>query len=171
MHRSSCPVALHQIKSWEEHHASDESMVRIVDFGWSRYLEERKRGRTGRSKPAFAATLCGSSGFMAPEIFTKQYGLSSDVFSFGALMFLLVFKQPPFPSERLAAYEEMMRAKVPIVFPASVPHVLQRLMSGCLSYEPDLRPDFETITGVLQRCLASVHSQSPRRDEDGEEAT
>ena len=68
---------------------ADESSVKIVDFGISRFLV---------SKSDAPRTLCGTPGNFAPEIFTQEYSFPCDVFSFGILMYKTIFKAEAFPN-------------------------------------------------------------------------
>ena len=90
---------------------------------------------------------------MAPEVFEKRYGLSSDVFSFGVLMYLLVFKQEPFPFQELDEYQQLLAERKRLVFPLPVPAILEELMRDCLAYDSGSRPSFESICSVLKKCL------------------
>ncbi|KAI9482516.1 kinase-like domain-containing protein [Zychaea mexicana] len=45
-------------------------------------------------------TMCGTPGFMAPEILLHQgYGRAVDWWAFGVLIYQMVFARPPFPAE------------------------------------------------------------------------
>ena len=44
--------------------------------------------------------MIGTQGFIAPEICQKRpYGLKSDIFSLGCIMYSILFATPPFWSE------------------------------------------------------------------------
>ena len=66
-------------------------MVKIVDFGISRFLSREQRELIPR-------TLRGTPGNFAPEVFSGDYSFSSDVFSFGVVMYQTLFQCDPFPN-------------------------------------------------------------------------
>lgn len=127
-------------------------MVRIVDFGISCSL-------LGEKGKKFASTFCGSSGYMAPEVFDKKYTFSSDVFGFGALMYLLIFKRSAFPIDSIWDYEKAMNDKIPVDVPDELPGEISELLRSMLSFKPDERPDFITICTVLKKEIDSIMEQ------------
>lgn len=64
--------------------------VKLTDFGFSKYLETKNGCRT----------LCGTPGYLAPEILEKwpAYDVKCDMWSFGALLFELLGGYLPFDS-------------------------------------------------------------------------
>jgi len=121
-------------------------MVRIVDYGISTQLKTKK----GKH---FAHTFVGSSGYMAPEVFEKKYTFSSDVFGYGVLMYLLIFKTNPFPITSIWDYEAVMIAKKPIELPSDIPNDIGDLLLQTLSFDPSERPDFVVICEKLKTSL------------------
>ncbi|XP_053992414.1 probable serine/threonine-protein kinase 2 isoform X2 [Hylaeus volcanicus] len=70
------------------HDPNDPSSVKLIDFGLSTFLN------TPRSR-----MRCGSPGYVAPEIISKQtYGSSADVFSAGVVLYCLLTGTAPFYS-------------------------------------------------------------------------
>ena len=119
-------------------------MIRIVDYGISCNLFGRVR---------YAKTFCGSSGYMAPEVFDAKYTFSSDVFGFGVMMYLLIFKKNPFPLDSFWEYEATLAAKTPVVLPSEIPEDIAELLKQTLSFVPYERPDFVHICTVIKPAL------------------
>ena len=68
---------------------NDRLVIKLIDFGTSRSLAN------GR-----ADTLCGTSEFIAPEVHMgTKYSYGVDVWSFGVLMFCMLFDNYPFQGE------------------------------------------------------------------------
>ena len=62
-------------------------MIKIIDFGIAKYLPNN----------VTTSTIAGTPGHMAPEVFANSTTKASDVFSFGVVMYVLIFKKYPFP--------------------------------------------------------------------------
>ena len=61
--------------------------VKLADFGFAKRCES----------PACLATQCGTPGYVAPEILTgKKYDYSSDMWSMGVIMYIILGGYPPF---------------------------------------------------------------------------
>ena len=68
-----------------------ENVVKIVDFGLSRFISTKEK----------AMTWCGSESYMAPEILSRKlYGFEADIWSLGVTLFELATGCIPFKNER-----------------------------------------------------------------------
>lgn len=69
---------------------SQETLAKICDFGFAKETEDE------------ASTFCGTTYFMAPEIFAKKkYDAYVDVWSMGVILFYMLFGIYPFKSTPL----------------------------------------------------------------------
>lgn len=69
---------------------SDTFVLKIADFGFSCLL----KGRDGKG---LLKTRLGTEGYMAPEIFCKEYeGRKTDIFAAGVILFIMYSGSPPF---------------------------------------------------------------------------
>jgi calcium/calmodulin-dependent protein kinase I len=60
----------------------DDNDLRIADFGFATFLTE---------KEPLLYLRCGSPGYVGPEVLTDEgYGCAADVFSSGAIMYVLL---------------------------------------------------------------------------------
>jgi eukaryotic-like serine/threonine-protein kinase len=105
---------------------SDNDMLKVADFGTSRFLEIAAHG----------TTVIGSPPYMAPEQFHGKAVFASDLYSLGVTMY------------------QMMTGVLPYDSPA--PADLDRLMSGELVTPPRLRNPAipKAINDVVLRAMA-----------------
>ncbi|MEP3480612.1 MAG: alpha/beta fold hydrolase [Fuerstiella sp.] len=128
----------------------DDGLIKILDFGLARFsgqlnLEEASVSRDGM--------IVGTVSFMSPEQARGQeLDVSSDLFSFGSLLFLMLSGQRPFvgetPSDVMAAI--LTRAPQSMgEFNTDVPPWLVQLVARCLSKDPALRPTSAEVVADL----------------------
>src|SRR6476659_6533101 len=105
---------------------SDSGLVKVADFGTSRFLEIAAHG----------TTVIGSPPYMAPEQFHGKAVFASDLYSLGVTMF------------------QMLTGGLPYEMPA--PGDLEKLMSGELVSPPRLRnPSIpKAISDIVMKALA-----------------
>lgn len=69
--------------------SADDSTLKIIDFGMSKYVKRRQYFRALRGTPYY----------IAPEVIKGQYNEACDMWSFGVVMFVMLFGYPPFHAE------------------------------------------------------------------------
>merc|ERR1711988_361836 len=70
----------------------DHCNAKVADFGLSRLFPE------GSARQMKAATLCGTPGYVAPEVLERvPYSYGVDVWSLGVIAYVTVAGFPPFP--------------------------------------------------------------------------
>lgn len=98
----------------------------FVDFGLACHLS---------SKRELVAGLCGTPGYIAPEVLEgRHYGLPSDIFSFGATMYVIFTRADPTHPKR------MERTLSNMVNPPTRSMIVQ-----CISWDPQERPSAAAI--------------------------
>eukprot|EP01083_Nonionella_stella_P168696 570315_1 len=65
---------------------SDDSDLKIIDFGMSKIMKFRKYFRR----------FCGTPYYVAPEVIDGNYTEACDMWSMGVVMFVMLFGYPPF---------------------------------------------------------------------------
>jgi len=107
---------------------TENDMVKVADFGTSRFLEIAAHG----------TTVIGSPPYMAPEQFHGKAVFASDIYSLGVTMY------------------QMLTGELPYDTPA--PADLDKLMSGELVTPPRLRNPLipRRLSDIIMRAMAPV---------------
>jgi hypothetical protein len=118
--------------------------VKVVDFGLSVYLGEKKKNEP--------TAETGTYRYMAPEVMLHQaYSFPADVYSFGMVMWVLLTRKAPFEeSTPLQTAMAVARSEARPKMPSSVPPALASLIRACWDKDPSVRPTFEDIIAGLQ---------------------
>lgn len=125
-------------------------LIKVCDFGIAKVLEETSGGSAG-----FASTCIGTPYYLSPEIVeAKPYGLPTDVWSLGVLLFEMAALKKPFEAESLPALAMcIMRAQVPAL-PEGYSDELRELVQLLLDKEPARRP---TVGALRELPFFSQH--------------
>ncbi|KAM8871786.1 serine/threonine-protein kinase ULK1 isoform 1-T1 [Synchiropus picturatus] len=115
---------------------SNNTCIKIADFGFARYLQNNM----------MAATLCGSPMYMAPEVIMSQnYDAKADLWSIGTIVFQCLTGKAPFqassPQDLRLFYEKHKNLNPNIPRETSV-H-LKHLLLGLLQRNHKDRIDFD----------------------------
>lgn len=129
----------------------DDGLIKILDFGLARFSDHLNLGEASISREGM---IVGTVSFMSPEQARGQeLNVSSDVFSFGSLLFLMLSGQRPFvgetPSDVMAAI--LTRAPQSIGQFNAVPPWLAQLVGRCLTKNPALRPTSAEVAADLNQ--------------------
>lgn len=134
---------------------SEDAELKLTDFGLSHYIETmdsvihdvRHQECTLLSPHVQAFTLprethththtqaCGSAYYIAPEVFTRHYTRSADVWSLGVILYLLLSGTVPFGYDVSPAFTELLRAQRLTTLP--LPYAPGRRRSRCVHGNPD----------------------------------
>jgi len=67
----------------------ESKQIKIIDFGLAVKLEVGEQGEQ--------MTMCGTPNYISPEVLERQpYGLQSDLWSLGCILYALLTGTPPF---------------------------------------------------------------------------
>jgi serine/threonine protein kinase len=133
----------------------EDADIMIADFGLSRVME----GGVGGEKLNLLTEICGTPGYMAPEIFKKTgHGKPVDVWAMGVITYFLLAGYTPFDREsQQAEMEAIIRGDYkfePVEYWANVTPTAKEFIRACLTIDPDKRP---TATECLEhKWLASA---------------
>uniref|UniRef100_A0A673ID09 non-specific serine/threonine protein kinase n=1 Tax=Sinocyclocheilus rhinocerous TaxID=307959 RepID=A0A673ID09_9TELE len=135
---------------------SNNTCIKIADFGFARYLQNNM----------MAATLCGSPMYMAPEVIMSQnYDAKADLWSIGTIVFQCLTGKAPFQAsspQDLRLFYEKNKTLSPNI-PRETSSHLRHLLFGLLQRNHEDRMDFAapvTVTCLPNSASASSCSSS-----------
>ena len=138
---------------------TSDGHVKILDFGLARL--EARSAAPGASAEATVArtrpgTVLGTVGYMSPEqVRGEPADYRTDVFSFGCVLYELLFGEPPFRAETdVETMTGILREEPPALRRKSaVPAELVSVVARCLEKKPEERfqsaSDLAFVLGVL----------------------
>ena len=132
---------------------SETGLLKITDFGTSRFLEIAAHG----------VTVIGSPPYMAPEQFHGKAVFASDVYSVGVTMYQMVTGELPYNTPAPADIERLMRGDLvtaPRVKNARLPKAINDIIMRALA--PDLTARYQRAADLLEDLLA-VRAPAGRR--------
>jgi serine/threonine-protein kinase len=125
---------------------SDTGMLKVTDFGTSRYLEIAAHG----------TTVIGSPPYMAPEQFHGKAVFASDVYSVGVTMYQMLTGELPYNTPAPADIEKLMRGELivaPRVRNAKIPKAISDIVIRALAPDPTVR--YQRASDLLDDVLAA----------------
>uniref|UniRef100_A0A9R1SAY4 non-specific serine/threonine protein kinase n=2 Tax=Cyprinus carpio TaxID=7962 RepID=A0A9R1SAY4_CYPCA len=147
---------------------SNNTCIKIADFGFARYLQNNM----------MAATLCGSPMYMAPEVIMSQsYDAKADLWSIGTIVFQCLTGKAPFQAsspQDLRLFYEKNKTLSPNI-PRETSSHLRHLLLGLLQRNHKDRMDFDEFFRhpFLEQSLAEIQQvrakalASPTQDSPG----
>ena len=125
---------------------SETGLLKVTDFGTSRFLEIAAHG----------TTVIGSPPYMAPEQFHGKAVFASDVYSIGITMYQMVTGELPYHTPAPADIEKLMRGElvtsVRLKNPR-VPRAINDIIMRALA--PDLTVRYQRAGDLLEDLLAA----------------
>ncbi|MDI3291879.1 protein kinase [Polyangium sp. 15x6] len=170
-------LVTHRDLSWNNVFLTDDEQVKVLDFGFSKLAEQKRRrsmARRLRSEDAgLSATdpwfVGGTPRFAPPEqLVGEDVPFKGDLFSLGVLAFRLLTGEFPFPGDTLDAYQATLltkaaprlRDRLP-----GAPRELDRLVAELLDRSPETRPATREVRDLLRALrdeLASTRKKPKR---------
>ena len=86
----------------------------------------------------------GSSGYAAPEVYDNCFSFKADVFSFGIIMYEILYNKYPF-AEKIGDYKKPSKDDIKIEWDPSTKIGFKDLIEKCLKYDSRDRPSFAEI--------------------------
>lgn len=118
------------------------AVAKVGNFGFAR-TKNREEGRTKMT------TDVGTLVWVAPEILMNEdYDEKVDVYSFGIIVFELIFRQPPFEELDLCSLQNAVTSGVrpdTTSVPDGCPADFLSAMELCWSQDPCTRPNFHDV--------------------------
>lgn len=132
---------------------SDTGLLKVTDFGTSRFLEIAAHG----------TTVIGSPPYMAPEQFYGKAVFSSDVYSVGVTMYQMLTGELPYNTPAPGDIERLMRGELvssPRVKNSKIPKAIADIVLKALA--PDLTARYQRASELLNDVLAARQPAAPR---------
>jgi serine/threonine-protein kinase len=124
---------------------TETGMLKVTDFGTSRFLEIAAHG----------TTVIGSPPYMAPEQFHGRAVFASDVYSIGITMYQMLTGTLPYDTPAPGDIEKLMRGELvtaPRVRNARIPKPINDIVMRALA--PDLTVRYARAADLLDDVLA-----------------
>ena len=125
---------------------SETGMLKVTDFGTSRFLEIAAHG----------TTVIGSPPYMAPEQFHGKAVFASDIYSIGVTMYQMLTGVLPYRTPTPADLEKLMRGELvspPRLKNKAIPKALNDIVLRALA--PDVTARYQRAKDLLEAVLAA----------------
>lgn len=143
------PVIIHRDLKTDNLLVDDNWQVKVADFGLA----------TVKSR-TFAKTMCGTTGWVAPEVLAEQgYTEKADVYSFAVILWELLTRQIPYAGKNTMQVVRSVDRGERLVIPPTCPPDYAKLINECWDTDPTARPAFSTILVTLERMRAEYFAQ------------
>ncbi|ERE60158.1 mitogen-activated protein kinase kinase kinase 10-like protein, partial [Cricetulus griseus] len=135
-----------------ENHNLADTVLKITDFGLAREWHKTTK-----------MSAAGTYAWMAPEVIRLSlFSKSSDVWSFGVLLWELLTGEVPYREiDALAVAYGVAMNKLTLPIPSTCPEPFARLLEECWDPDPHGRPDFGSILKQLEVIEQSALFQMP----------
>ncbi|KAJ4490429.1 kinase-like domain-containing protein [Lentinula aciculospora] len=137
---------------------AEDADIMIADFGLSRVME----GGIGGDKLNLLTEICGTPGYMAPEIFKKTgHGKPVDVWAMGVITYFLLAGYTPFDRDSQQAEMEAIIAGdykfEPHEYWVNVSQTAREFIRWCLTIDSNQRPTADECLGHKWLASATPH--------------
>ncbi len=132
---------------------SRAGVLKVADFGTSRFLEIAARG----------TTVIGSPAYMAPEQFEGKAVFASDIYSLGVTLYQMLTGVMPYETPSPTNLDRLMRGDLvrpPRVHAPSIPASVNDLVMRAMA--PDLSKRYRSAEELLD-ALETVRARRDRR--------
>src|SRR3954463_15668063 len=125
---------------------TEQGMVKVADFGTSRFLEIAAHG----------PTVIGSPPYMAPEQFHGKAVFASDLYSLGVTMYQMLTGTLPYDTPAPADLDKLMSGELvspPRLKNPAIPKNISDIVMKAMAPEPAAR--YQRATDLLEDVLAA----------------
>jgi eukaryotic-like serine/threonine-protein kinase len=133
---------------------ADRGLVKVADFGTSRFLEIAAHG----------TTIIGSPPYMAPEQFHGKAVFASDIYSLGITMYQMLTSVLPYDTPSTADLDRLMRGELttgPRMKNPKVPKTINDIVMKAMA--PEIPARYQRASDLLDDLLAARGKLDPRR--------
>jgi serine/threonine protein kinase len=132
---------------------ADSGMLKVADFGTSRFLEIAAHG----------TTVIGSPPYMAPEQFQGKAMFASDIYSLGVTMYQMLTGVLPYDTPSPADLERLMKGELvtaPRLKNPKIPKSINDIVLKAIA--PEIHARYQRAGELLDDVLAARSSRSRR---------
>ena len=140
---------------------TEHDMLKVADFGTSRFLEIAAHG----------TTVIGSPPYMAPEQFHGKAVFASDLYSLGVTMYQMLTGVLPYDAPAPSDLDKLMSGELvspPRLRNPTIPKAINDVVLRAMA--PDLSDRYQRASDLLADLLAARKPQAARRAPAGEAA-
>jgi serine/threonine protein kinase len=140
---------------------TDNDMLKVADFGTSRFLEIAAHG----------TTVIGSPPYMAPEQFHGKAVFASDLYSLGVTMYQMLTGMLPYDAPAPADLDRLMSGELvspPRLKNPSIPKAISDIVMRAMS--PDVTARYQRACDLLDDMLAARTPAPARRSSPPKDA-
>ena len=133
---------------------SEKDMLKVADFGTSRFLEIAAHG----------TTVIGSPPYMAPEQFHGKAVFASDLYSLGVTMYQMMTGVLPYDTPAPSDIDKLMSGELvspPRLRNPAIPKAINDVVLRAMA--PDLTERYQRASDLLDDILAARKASRPRR--------
>jgi serine/threonine-protein kinase len=136
---------------------ADNGLIKVADFGTSRFLE----------LAAIGTTVIGSPPYMAPEQFQGRATFASDIYSLGVTMYQMMTGALPYRTPAPADLERLLRGEMVSPPRSRNGRIPQRINDVILkAMAPDVNERYQRAADVLEDLLSGADRPTPRLTSD-----
>jgi serine/threonine protein kinase len=133
---------------------TENDMVKVADFGTSRFLEIAAHG----------TTVIGSPPYMAPEQFQGKAVFASDIYSLGVTMYQMMTGVLPYDTPAPADLDKLMSGELvspPRLKNGAIPKAISDIIMRAMA--PEITDRYQRAPDLLNDVLAASAAMQPRR--------
>jgi len=143
------PVIIHRDLKTDNLLVDDNWQVKLADFGLA----------TVKSR-TFAKTMCGTTGWVAPEVLAEEgYTEKADVYSYAIILWELLTRQIPYAGKNTMQVVRSVDRGERLSIPPTCPPDYAKLINHCWGTDPSVRPSFANVLVTLERMRADYLAQ------------
>jgi serine/threonine-protein kinase len=131
---------------------TENDMVKVADFGTSRFLEIAAHG----------TTVIGSPPYMAPEQFHGKAVFASDIYSLGVTMYQMLTGMLPYDTPAPADLDKLMSGELvspPRLKNPSIPKAISDIVMRAMA--PEVTARYQRAPELLEDVLAARPRKTP----------
>jgi serine/threonine protein kinase len=135
---------------------TEGGMLKVADFGTSRFIEIAAHG----------TTVIGSPPYMAPEQFHGKAVFASDIYSVGVTMYQMLTGALPYNTPTPADLERLMKGEMvapPRSRNAAIPSRINDIVMKAVA--PDVTARYQRASDLLNDILSARERRTPRKTE------